>query len=334
VARATLHNAEFLRQLDLHEGDTVVLRKAGGVIPEITEVLLNARVPGAAPVTYPHACPVCGETLTQEAGAAATYCPNEACAARVPALLEYVAASDVLDINGLGEGIIRALVEAGLAKDAASLFELTPAHLPQLAALKLTGEDGATRLYGAKNAAKLLAELEDRRSAEFWRFIRALGLRHTGKGTSTRVARVFPDFPRLFAASRAELEAIDDVGPATADAIFSGLQPGTWRRDVAERLLGAGITPEAPRNEKTGNGLDGLTLVLTGTFSRPRSEIEGWIAQNGGRVGSGVNKKTSFLVAGVGGGSKAQKAAALGTAVLSEDGLKTLMAERGVGWLN
>ncbi|WP_425145252.1 NAD-dependent DNA ligase LigA [Deinococcus sp.] len=326
VSRATLHNEDFIRALDLRVGDTVRLHKSGGVIPEVLGAVQELRPAEAAPYEFPTRCPVCDHPATRQEGAAGTFCTNPACPAKATLRVRYFASRDVLDVRGLGERLVEQLVSSGLVRDPADLYALSAEQIEHLE----MGETstGSIRKVGRKTADKLVAEIEASKTRELWRFIRALGLPSVGEGTSTRLARVYPSLAALQAASAEELARIPDIGTATAESLASGLADPDMRAFV-ERLLAAGIAPVASPEVRLGEQLAGLSFVLTGTLSRPREQIAAHLEAHGARVSGSVTKKTSYLIAGEDGGGKLAKAHELGTAVLDEVGLHALLDERG-----
>jgi len=321
VSRATLHNEDHLRALDIRVGDTVTLHKSGGVIPQILSVDLENRPSTSVPFAFPTTCPGCGGDVTRLPGEAGTFCRNEACPARSVTAAQYFVSKDVLDIKGMGESIIVALTEQGLLTRPTDLYQLSA---QQLAAVRMN--EG--RELGKKTAEKLVEEIERSKTREFWRFIRALGIPGSGHGTATRLARVYPNFPALLAARRQDLAAISDIGAQSADAIATHLErPDT--QAFIQALHDAGIRPSTVGNEVLGDSLKGLTFVITGTLSRPRESIKAHLEAQGGRVSGSVTKKTSYLIAGEWGGSKLETATQLGLSILDESGLQQLLELRG-----
>ncbi|GAA5534814.1 NAD-dependent DNA ligase LigA [Deinococcus aluminii] len=326
VSRATLHNEDFIRGLDLRVGDTVRVHKSGGIIPEVLGVLLEKRPQGVLPFVFPTHCPVCTHEAVRHEGAAGTFCTNPACPAKATLRVRYFASRDVLDIKGLGERLVEQLVDAGLVKDPADLYALTAEQIEHLEMGETT--TGGVRRVGRKNAEKLVAEIEASKTRELWRFIRALGLPFVGEGTSTRVARVYGSLGALQSASVEDLARIPDVGRQTAESIVSGLADPDMRAFIA-RLEAAGVRPTPGEDVQAGEQLAGLTFVVTGTLSVPRDAIKAHLQLHGGRVSGSVTKKTSFLIAGEDGGGKLDKARELGVPTLDEAGLNALLTERG-----
>ena len=327
VSRATLHNEDFIRGLDLRIGDTVRLHKSGGIIPEVLNVVLEERPADSAPYVFPTHCPVCGHEAVRHEGAAGTFCTNPVCPAKSTLRVRYFASRDVMDIKGLGERLVEQLVASGLVKDPADLYALTAEQIEHLEMGETT--TGNVRRVGKKNAEKLIAEIQASKGQELWRFIRALGLPFVGEGTSTRIARVYPSLAAVQEASADDLARIPDVGRQTAESIVAGLGEPDMQAFIA-RLFAAGIAPRPSEDVQAGEQLAGLTFVVTGTLSQSRDLVKGHLQRYGGRVAGSVTKKTSFLVAGEDAGGKLEKANELKVPVLDEAGLKTLLEERNV----
>ncbi|WP_027460876.1 NAD-dependent DNA ligase LigA [Deinococcus murrayi] len=317
VSRATLHNEDYIRNLDLRIGDTVVVRKAGGVIPQILRVVLDKRPPEAQPYVFPTHCPECGHEAVRGGGDANTYCPNPACPAQQFERLRHFVSRGAMDVRGLGEKLIGQLLAAGLVRDAADFYHLTAA---QLAALERSGE---------KKAANVLEQLEASKTRPLWRLIHALGIPHVGERGAQALARAFGTLDALLAATPEQIEAVPGMGGVLAESVTAALGDETMR-DLLRRLREAGVAPveeAAPRGDAP---LAGLTFVLTGTLSRPREALKAELEAAGARVAGSVTKKTSYVVAGEEAGGKLTRAQELGVPVLDEAGLGALLAERGV----
>lgn len=317
VSKATLHNEDYIRDLDLRLGDTVVIRKSGGVIPQIMRVVPEKRPGGAESFAFPTHCPECGHEAVRAEGDANTYCPNPACPAQSFERLRYFVSRGAMDVRGLGEKLIEQVLAVGLVRDAADLYTLSA---EQLAELERSGE---------KKAANVLAQLEASKTRPLWRLINALGISHVGERNAQALARAFGNLDALLAATPEQIEAVPGLGGTIAGSVVAALADPSMR-DLIRRLRESGLNPveeTAPR----GDALAGLSFVLTGALSRPRDEIKARLEVAGGRVTGSVTKKTSYLVAGEEAGSKLDRARELGIAVLDEAGLETLLAERGVG---
>lgn len=314
VSRATLHNEDFIAGLGLHIGDTVVVRKAGGVIPEIVRVLTELRPEGAVPFVFPTVCPSCGTPAVREEGTANTYCPNRDCPAQIYEQIRYFVSRGALDIRGIGEKLTAQLIEAGYVKGAGDLYTLTAEQLSGL-------ERG-----GDKKAANILAQLQESKTKPLWRVVNALGMAGVGERNAQALARTFGSLGGLMAATPEQIEAVPGLGATLAESVVQGL---TDPRSVTllSQLKAAGLDPQQGR-EARGELLAGMNFVITGTLSRPRDEIKAQIEGQGGRVTGSVTGKTSYLVAGQEAGSKLTRAEELGVKVLDEAGLETLIAER------
>jgi len=315
VTNATLHNEDELRRKDIRVGDTVVVRRAGDVIPEVVRAVPGTRQPGAPEFRMPTRCPVCGSSvvrLPDEAVARCTgglFCPAQ----RKQALLHF-ASRRALDIDGLGEKIVDQLVDGGLVETPADLYRLTLADLARLERM------------GEKSAQNLLDALERSKDATLARFVYALGIRNVGEATARDLASHFGALERLMDADEAALETVSDVGPVVAASI-AGFFGERHNREVIRALRKAGVTWEegAPRAAATGDAA-GKTFVLTGTL--PNLTREGateLILSRGGKVSGSVSKKTDYVVAGADPGAKLARAEALGVTVLDEAGLRRLL---------
>jgi DNA ligase (NAD+) len=316
VTNATLHNEDELHRKDIRVGDTVVVRRAGDVIPEVVRAVSGTRKPHAPLFHVPAKCPVCGSAvvrLPDEAVARCTgglYCPAQ----RKQALLHF-ASRRAMDIEGLGDKLVEQLVDAGLVETPADLYALDAVRL---AALERMGE---------KSARNVLDALERSKRTSLARFIYALGIRNVGEATARDLAQHFGALDPLIAADEAALEAVPDVGPIVAVSIrrFFGER---HNRDVIAALRRHGVRWEegAPRAAAPAGRLTGKTFVLTGTLpTLSREDAAAMITGQGGKVTGSVSGKTDYVVVGADPGSKLAKAEALGIAVLDEDGLRKLL---------
>ncbi|MGB1776624.1 MAG: NAD-dependent DNA ligase LigA [Synechococcus sp.] len=325
VSRATLHNADRIAELDLHIGDTVVVRKAGEIIPEVVRVLPDLRPAGAKPVHLPELCPECGSTLVREGEEAATRCVNSSCPAILRGGLRHWVSKGALDVDGLGSKLIEQLVDRGLVRSVADLYRLDSALLASLDRM------------GAKSAANLVNALEQSKQQPWHRQLYGLGIRHIGEVNAKALAGAFLSIDALNAATQNAPDTIADLHGIGTE-ISASL--GQWLRTPANRelldaLRAVGLSLEASATERDaasqaqagGDGLlQGKTLVLTGTLpSLSRSEAKALIEAAGGKVSGSVSKKTDYLVAGDAAGSKLTKAESLGVTVLSEDDLTAML---------
>jgi len=311
VTNATLHNEDEVRRKDVRIGDTVIVRRAGEVIPEVVSVVLDRRKGDERAFAMPAHCPVCGSgvlRLPDEAVARCSgglYCPAQ----RKQAILHF-ASRRALDIEGLGEKLVDQLVDRGLVRNAADLYGLDAATLAELERM------------GEKSAQNIVESIERSKHTTLARLIFALGIRNVGEATAKDLARHFGSLESLMDASLEELQRVPDVGPVVAESI-GGFFAEAHNREVIARLQQAGVRGRA---EKRSAVLRGLTFVLTGTLPRlTREGATALIEAAGGKVSGSVSKKTNFVVAGAEAGSKLDKARALGVAILDEDGLRRLL---------
>ncbi len=313
VKRATLHNFDEIRRLDLHYGDTVTLERGGDVIPKVTGTLAENRKRNAKPITEPDTCPVCGSALERVPGEVALRCTNPQDPEVVKRQIEHFASRGALDIAGLGSETIDALVDQGLVKDPIDLFFLTPKQL-----LSVPG-------FAQKSAEKLVAALESAKSASLDRLIFGLGIRFVGESTARTLAAQFGDLELIAQAQTQSLENLPDVGPRVAQAITEYFASTQWRT-LLVKLRRAEVQLKDTTSVNRGTTLEGLTVVVTGSLERfSREEIERAILSQGGRPSGSVSKKTSFVVAGEKAGSKLEKAISLGVPVLTEEQFELLL---------
>ena len=307
VSNATLHNEDELRRKDVRVGDTVIVRRAGDVIPEVVSVQLDRRPPATTEYEFPKNCPICGSAVVRNEEEAVARCSGGLfCAAQRKQALLHFASRRAMDIEGLGEKIVDQLVEKGMVHTPADLYKLS---LEDLAGLERMAE---------KSAANLLKAFERSKKATLERFIYALGIRNVGETTARDFARHFGDLPLLLQASEETLLQVPDVGPVVARSVRQFLDE-PHNRTVIEALQSAGIS--WPKSEPAPRRADGATktFVLTGTLSgMSRDEARAAIEAKGHKVSGSVSKKTDYVVAGEDAGSKLDKARALGIAVLEE----------------
>ena len=307
VSNATLHNMDELTRKDVRVGDTVVIRRAGDVIPEVVGVLPERRLAGAAMVTLPAVCPVCGSLVMREPGQAVARCSGgRGCAAQCKEEVMHFASRRALDIQGLGDKLVDQLVARGWVRSPADLFDL---RAPQLATLDRFGEKSARKLETAIATAK---------HTTLPRFLHALGIRDVGEATALALAQTFGELSRLRQATEEDMQRVPDVGPVVARSVAA------WFGDadnvaILERLVASGITWPAVAVRSADHEFNGKTLVLTGTLTgMTRHAAQQAITARGGKVGGSVSKKTGYVVAGADAGSKLEKAHELGVAVLDE----------------
>ena len=314
VSRATLHNTDYIAELDLRTGDTVVVEKGGDVIPKISAVVPEKRPRGARPFVMPAACPDCGSPLYREEGEANFYCENAECPAQVRGRLEHFAHRGAMDIDGLGEAAVDQLVTLKLVSTCADLYDLRR-HRKTLVGLERWGE---------KSTDNLLAAIEKSKAQPYVRVLYALGIRHVGAGVARVIAEAFRSIDALSGASVEELTAVPAVGPRIADSLVHFFAD-RHNREIVRRLKDAGlIFSGAPR--AAGGALAGKTFVLTGTLpTLSREEAKRLIESHGGRVSGSVSKQTDYVLVGEEAGSKLAKARALGIRLLTEREFRDLL---------
>ncbi|WP_257460715.1 NAD-dependent DNA ligase LigA [Archangium lipolyticum] len=312
VSRATLHNEDELRRKDVRKGDTVFIRRAGDVIPEIVKVVESKRPPDAQPFEFPRQCPVCHAAAVRDEEGAIIRCTGATCPAQMVEKVRHFASRTAMDIDGLGEKLAGQLVEKGLVKTFADLYHLTRGRLLELERM------------GEKSADNLLANIERSKQTTQPRFLYALGIRHVGEATAKTLAESFPDVRQLYEASLEDITRVKDVGPTMAQVIHAFFRE-PQNRDAINALLEAGITPAAPRVVKTGT-FAGKTVVLTGGLTgMSREQAKEEIERRGGKVSGSVSRKTDIVVAGEDAGSKLKKAQELGLRILDEQAFLQLL---------
>jgi DNA ligase (NAD+) len=307
VSNATLHNMDELARKDVRVGDTVVIRRAGDVIPEVVRMLPERRIAGAAPVKLPKKCPVCGSPVVREADQAVARCTGgRICAAQRKEEIKHFASRRALDIQGLGDKLIEQLVDRDWVRNPADLFFLEP---DRLATLERMGEKSANKLHAAIQAAK---------HTTLARFLYSLGIRDVGEATALALAQHFGDVAVLREAGEEEIQRVQDVGPVVAKSVADYFRDSE-NSSILDRLLAAGLAWPAPAPVAVDSALSGKTFVLTGALTgMTREAAAESIVQHGGKVSSSVSKKTHYVVAGSDAGSKLKKAEQLGIKVLNE----------------
>jgi DNA ligase (NAD+) len=308
VSRVGLHNVEEIARKDIRVGDTIVVEKAGKIIPHVVRVEKHLRPDGAREFVYPTHCPVCKTKLEKDEGGVYIRCPNFTCPAQLGERLLYFAGRSAMDIEGLGEKLAYQLVENGLVHDFADLYELSAEKLIDLERM------------GKKSAQKLVVNIADSKSRGLARLLNALCIRHVGARVATILAEHFGSMDELLAASEEGLSNVEEVGPVIAESVHSFLHSERGQRAV-QKLKDADLDMTAPKKSAPAGGgiLAGKTIVVTGTLAGyKREEIEALIVNHGGRAGSSISKKTDYLVAGENAGTKLDKARKLGVPVLSE----------------
>ena len=306
VTNATLHNQDFISQRDIRIGDTVLIRKAGEIIPEILEVDFSKRPDNSNAYFLPSRCPICNAPTERDEDGAFLRCTGVACPAQLSRNIAHFVSRDAMDIEGLGASIVDALIEKGLLKSAADIYYLT------LDDVKSLWQKGDTA------AKKLLAAIEDSKSRDLSRLIYALGIRQVGAKTGKSLASHFGSLDNLATATVEELTLVPDIGEITAQSIYDWFQQ-EQSKDILEKLRNAGVNFES-LHQVIDTRFAGLTFVLTGTLSKfTREEATAQIENFGGKASGSVSKKTSYVVVGENAGSKERKAKELGIPVLTED---------------
>ncbi len=316
VRQASLHNYDDLAKKDIREGDTVVVKRAGDVIPQVVKPILGLRPPGGRPPQPPAQCPVCGEPATRLGDDVALFCINPSCPAQLVRQVEYFVSRGAMDIDGFGIKIGEQLVQQGLLKDIADIYFITREQLMEM--------EG----FADKKVDNLLQAIEAGKQQPFARFLTALGIRHVGSVVAKLVVNAFPAIDVLSGASQEELEAIEGVGPRIAESLVAWFSRPA-NQSLIEKFRQAGITLEtkiAPADDSQAQPLAEMTFVVTGTLPTwSRDEAKSFIEQHGGKVTGSVSKKTNYLVVGEKAGSKLAKAQLLGIPTLTEDQLKNMV---------
>ena len=305
VSFATLHNQDVIDSLDVRIGDTVLVQKAGEIIPEVLEVLKEKRPEGTERYRLPKTCPVCGSPVERDEDGAAIRCTGAECPAQQLRNIVHFASKNAMDIDGLGEALAQSLMDSGLIRNSADIYSLEAQSVAMLDRM------------GAKSSAKLIEAIEKSKSAGMARLLYALGIRQVGEAAARLLAQRFGSMSALGAATIGELTAIKDIGATTADYIVSWFE-NPQSRHLLGRLEAAGVGMEA-HEEKSDGRFEGMSFVLTGTLSAfTRDEAKRIIEAHGGKVASSVSKKTGCVLAGENAGSKLEKAQELGVRIISE----------------
>jgi DNA ligase (NAD+) len=309
VQRATLHNGDRIAQLDLRIGDTVIVRKAGEIIPEVVRVMTELRPAGTVEFKMPTHCPVCNSIAIKPANEAVLRCNNPSCAAILKGSIVHWVSRDALDINGLGEKLVEQLVDSKLVSSVADLYDLTPEKLTTLDRM------------GEKSAKKIVEAIASSKSRPWSRVLYGLGIRQIGNNGSNIITEKFPSVELLKQASTADLEQIRDVGGETASSVYSWFQE-PLNLALVDRLQAAGLQFErevGAEIDRADGILAGKTFVVTGTLpTLKRDEVKELIEKNGGKMSDSISAKTDYLVAGEKAGSKLAKAEKLGVKIISE----------------
>lgn len=312
VSNASLHNEDQLKQLDMRKGDTVVIRRAGDVIPEVVEVIIEKRPSRAQKIRFPSQCPSCSEPIVRSEGDAAWRCLNIACPAQVEARLFHFSSKPGFDIEGLGGKLAAQLIDTGLVSDPADLFFLTKEQLLPL-----------ERIADTK-AQNLLDNIRRSRQIELPRLLYALGIIGVGESVAELLAAEFGIFEAIESASIETIEAVDGIGPVIARNIVNYLSQKATRKMII-KLRGGGVEFAPYTTASQTGSLDGKTFVITGKLSQPRNYFKQLIEKAGGKVTGTISAKTDYLLCGTDAGSKLTKATKLGVAIIDEQQLADLL---------
>ena len=318
VKRASLHNADIIESLDLHEGDMVYVEKGGEIIPKITGVDIASRTPGSEPVRFITHCPECGEPLTRFDDEAAHYCTNEdSCPPQIKGKIEHFISRKAMNIEGLGPETVDLFYQEGMIGNAADLYSLNEQEIARL------------ERFGEKSAQNIMAGLEASRQVGFERVLFALGIRFVGETVAKKLARSIKNIDALMTATKEELMAIDEIGEKIAESIMHFFSSGK-NRELVARLKAAGLKMEMDAQETAvlSNILEGQSIVISGVFAvHSRDEYKDIIEKHGGKNVGSISKKTSFILAGENmGPSKLEKAQKLGIKIMNENEFLSLIA--------
>ncbi|MCE2720612.1 MAG: NAD-dependent DNA ligase LigA [Dolichospermum sp.] len=319
VSRATLHNSDRIEQLDIRIGDTVIVRKAGEIIPEVVRVIKELRPPDTQPFIMPSHCPVCGQLVVRETGEAVTRCVNASCPAILKGEIEHWVSRDALDIKGVGEKLVYQLVEKGLIHSVADLYELTKDQLCELERM------------GEKSAEKLIKAIAQSKIQPWSRVLYGLGIRHVGSVNAQLLTQRFTTVAELTAARQSDIAGVYGIGAEIAQSVYQ------WFHTVANqtlisRLQAMGLqlanSPETKAVGEINQKFAGKIFVVTGTLpTLKRDEAKALIQKYGGKITDSISKKTNYLVVGADAGSKLEKAQNLGISQLTEAELLAMLAE-------
>jgi DNA ligase (NAD+) len=330
VTNVTLHNIDQIKRLDLHLGDTVIIERAGEVIPYVVEAEVNKRPKGAKRVEPPSRCPSCGTKVEQEADTPYIRCLNPACPAQLKERLRWFCHRGQMDIEGLGDVLIDQLVEGGLVGEFADLYKLAPDSIAKLSSEVEQGEKTIKRTVGEKVAKKVIDNIAKSREQSLDRLLAGLGIRHVGNRVAHLLAANFGSLDGLSSATEEQLSEVNEIGPAIAKSVQGFFASETGKRTV-RNLKAAGVDPQmevVKADATAGLALTGKTLVVTGTLKHyTRDEIQAAIQKHGGRAAGSVSKKTDYVLAGEEAGSKLDKARQLGVPIITEQEFQRMIAE-------
>ena len=321
VKRASLHNEDIIRSLDIHQGDMLYVEKGGEIIPKITGVDTSMRLPEAKPLEFVSHCPACGTPLVREEGEAAWVCPNKwGCVPQITGRVEHFVGRRMMDIDGIGEEISAVLFATGLVSNIGDLYDLTEEKLMKL------------ERFGKRSAERIMEGIENSRKVPFDRVVYALSIPYVGETTAKKVARAAGNIDRLMEMTQTELEGIEDVGPRIAESIRDYFASPVNRSNI-ERLSAAGVQMAMAEETQThmSDALEGKSIVVSGVFSHhSRDEYKALIEAHGGKNAGSISKKTGFVLAGENmGPAKLEKATKLGVPIISEDEFLKIIAGDG-----
>ena len=313
ISKTTLHNEDFIKEKDIRVGDTVIIQKAGDVIPEIVKVNLSKRTGKEKPFEMPTVCPVCGAPAVREEGEAAVRCTGIECPAKLYRNLVHFVSREAMNIDGLGENLILQLQEKNMIKNIADIYTLT---FEDFASLKKNGTKFAQNLVDSINTSK---------QNDLYRLITAFGIRHVGGKASKILAKKYKTMDNLMSATFDELSNIKDIGPVMADSIVQ-FTSSEQTKDLVNKLKIAGVNMNSLEEESSDNRFEGKTFVLTGSLENyTRKQAEDIIENFGGKTSSSVSKNTDYVLAGEDAGSKLTKAQKLGVTIISENEFKKMI---------
>ncbi len=313
ITNATLHNQDEIDRKDVRIGDTVIVHRAGDVIPEIVSVVLDKRTSKAKKFTLPQDCPSCGKPSVLMEDEAVRRCVNPFCPAIMKESLKHFASRNAMNIEKLGDRLVEVFFENDLVKTFSDFYKLKKSQILEL------------ERQGEKSADNIIKSINDSRETTLAKFIYALGIRHVGEQTAKSLANHFRALDSFLAASEEELTAIRDVGPRVAQAIRQTLSNKGFIKEI-EKLVALGVNIEAHSQQKKGAQLTGLTFVITGSFAISRDLIKAMVEDHGGSTSSSVSKKTSYLLAGEAAGSKLDKAQELGVKIIDWAGFERMLS--------
>ena len=306
ISKTTLHNEDFIKERDIRVGDTVVIQKAGDVIPEVVEVKKEKRTGEEIPFEMPQVCPICGAQAVREEGEAAWYCNGVECPAKLQRGIEHFVSREAMDITGLGEAIVEELISRGLIKNIADIYKLT---FEDIASLKKNGK---------KFAQNLIDAIEESKHRDLYRLVNALGVRHVGVKLAKSLCKTYDTMDKLMEASYESLCMKDEIGQIIAKSVYDFFRE-EQTIDLINRLKEYGVNMVAEKEEGVDDRFAGMTFVLTGTLEKySRDEASAIIEKFGGKTSGTVSKKTSYVLAGESAGSKLVKAQELGIKIITE----------------